>query len=68
MSLRRLHRRVPVPQQLDLLDPSAPDPLVWDRVDDERRAVVIDLIARLISKAARAPIHGHNERQEPTHE
>jgi hypothetical protein len=58
-----------VQQQLNFLDLPAPDhPRVWGRVDDERRAIVIDLIARLIAKAALAHIHTTAETQEPTHD
>jgi hypothetical protein len=63
--LRRLHRRVPVQQQLNFLDPPTPDPPVWGRVDDERRTIVIDLIARLIAKAALAHTTTTAETQEP---
>ncbi|MGH7553569.1 MAG: hypothetical protein ACREMQ_11150 [Longimicrobiales bacterium] len=55
-------------QKLDYLDVPAPDPPVWSRVDDERRAIVIDLIARLIGKAARAHAQSNRERQELTHD
>jgi hypothetical protein len=57
-----------VQQKLTFLDLPAPDPPVWGRVDDERRTIVIDLIARLIAKAALAHTHTTAETQEPTHD
>lgn len=68
IELPRLHRRVPVQRNLDFLDLPAPDPPIWGRVDGERRTIVIDLIARLIGKAARAHTQSNSEGQEPTHD
>jgi len=56
-----------VQQQLNFLDPPTPHPSVWSRVDAERRTIVIDLIARLIAKAALA-YTTTAETQEPTHD
>lgn len=55
-------------RNLDFLDLPAPDPPIWGRVDGERRTIVIDLIARLIGKAARAHTQSNSEGQEPTHD
>jgi len=40
-----------VPHQLNLLDRPAPQPDVWDRLNDEQRTTVIDTMARVIGKA-----------------
>ena len=44
-----------VPQQLNLLDGPAPEPRVWERLNEEQRTTVIDTMARVIRKAA-APL------------
>jgi len=41
-----------VPQQLNLLNRPALEPGIWERLNDEQRATVIDTIARVIGKAA----------------
>lgn len=41
-----------MPQQLNFLDRPAPEPAVWERLNDEQRTTVIDTIARVIGKAA----------------
>jgi hypothetical protein len=40
-----------VPHQLNLLDRAAPQPEVWDQLNDAQRTTVIDTMARLIGKA-----------------
>ena len=40
-----------MPHQLNLLDRPAPQPDVWDRLNDEQRTTVIDTMARVIGKA-----------------
>jgi len=40
-----------VPHQLNLLDRPAPQPDVWDRLNDAQRTTVIDTVARVIGKA-----------------
>jgi len=39
---------------LDFLDIPAPEMCVWDRLDEEQKAIVIELVTRLIAKAALA--------------
>lgn len=41
-----------MPQQLNFLDGPAPEPAVWERLNEEQRTTVIDTIARVIRKAA----------------
>ena len=41
-----------MPQQLNFLDRPAPEPHVWERLNDEQRTTVIDTMARVIRKAA----------------
>ena len=41
-----------MPHQLNLLDRPAPQPDVWDRLNDAQRTTVIDTMARVIGKAA----------------
>lgn len=41
-----------MPQQLNLLNRPALEPGIWERLNDEQRATVIDTIARVIGKAA----------------
>jgi hypothetical protein len=40
-----------VPHQLNWLDRPAPQPDVWDRLNDAQRTTVIDTMARVIGKA-----------------
>jgi hypothetical protein len=40
-----------VPHQLSFLDGPAPDPPVWEHLNDEQRTTVIDTMARVIRKA-----------------
>lgn len=40
-----------MPQQLNLLDGPAPEPHVWERLNEEQRTTVIDTMARVIGKA-----------------
>ena len=41
-----------MPEQLNLLDRPAPEPQVWERLNDDQRTTVIDTMARVIRKAA----------------
>lgn len=43
-----------MPQQLSFLDLPPQETCVWERVDDERRTLVIEALTRLIAKAALA--------------
>ena len=38
--------------RLPFLDVSAPEASVWDALEDDQRAVVIEVLARLFAKAA----------------
>ncbi len=44
-------RRAIVQMRLTFLDPPAPEVRVWDTLEDEQRAVVIEALARLFVKA-----------------
>jgi hypothetical protein len=55
-----------VPHQLNLLDRRpAPQPDVWERLNDEQRTTVIDTMARVIGKAVvpTTNIGGHQEKK-----
>lgn len=52
-----------MPQQLNFLDLPAQETSVWERVDAEHRALVIDALAQLIAKAALA-----SQNPEATHD
>ncbi len=41
-----------MPQQLNFLDLPAQETCVWERMEDEHRALVIEALAQLIAKAA----------------
>ena len=57
-----------MPHQLNLLDGRpAPQPDVWDRLNDDQRTTVIDTIARVISKAV-VPTPNSTEHQDKQHE
>ena len=52
-SLHRLtQRRAPVQMRLPFLDVPVPEASVWDALEDDQRAVVIEVLARLFVKAA----------------
>jgi hypothetical protein len=55
---RRLtQRRVPVQLSLNLQDvPVALEARVWETLDDDQRALVIEILARLVAKAAAPPV------------
>ena len=57
-----------MPQQLNLLDRPAPEPRVWERLNDEQRTTVIDTMARVIGKAAVPPTNTTTDHQEKTHD
>ena len=49
--------------RLSFLDPPRPEARLWETLDEARRALVIELLARLVAKAALAhPV------EEPRHE
>jgi hypothetical protein len=57
-----------VPDQLNLLDRSAPQPDVWNRLNDEQRTIVIDTMARVIGKAVVPTTIATTDNQEKSHE
>lgn len=57
-----------MPHQLNLLDPPAPRPDVWERLNDEQRTTVIDTMARVIGKAVVPTTNTTKENQEKIHE
>ncbi len=58
LRVRRHHRltqrRTIVQMRLTFLDPPVPETRVWDALEDDQRAVVIEALARLVAKAALA--------------
>ena len=60
--------RVIVPQQLNLLDRPAPEPHVWERLNEEQRTTVIDTMARVIRKAAVPLTKVTTDEQEKRHD
>ena len=48
---------------LKFSDLPVPEELVWEQLDDEQRQIVAEVLARLITKAARGSQH-----QEPTND
>jgi hypothetical protein len=61
---RRSQNRRAMPQlNLKFSDLPVPEELVWEQVDDEQRQIVVEALARLITKAARGSQH-----QEPTND
>ena len=57
-----------MPHQLNFLDRPAPQPDVWDRLNDEQRTTVIDTMARVIGKAVVPTTKTTQENQEKIHE
>jgi hypothetical protein len=51
-----------------LLDRPAPQPDVWERLNDEQRTTVIDTMARVIGKAVVPTTNTTQENQEKIHE
>jgi hypothetical protein len=49
---RLTQRRATVQMRLTFLDVPVPEASVWDALEDDQRAVVIDVLARLVVKAA----------------
>ena len=49
---RRTQRRATVQMRLPFLDVPVPEARVWDALEDDQRALVIDVLARLFVKAA----------------
>jgi hypothetical protein len=47
-------RRAMVPKQLNFLERRPPETYVWERLDPERRNIIIEVLSRLIAKAALA--------------
>lgn len=56
-----------MPQQLNFLDRPAPQPRVWERLNEEQRTTVIDTMARVIRKAAVLMTNVTPDEQEKTH-
>ena len=56
-----------MPHQLNLLDRPAPQPDVWEQLNDEQPTTVIDTMARVIGKAV-VPRTNTKENQEKNHE
>jgi hypothetical protein len=61
-------RGVIVPQQLNFLDRPAPKAQLWERLNEEQRATVIDIIARVIGKAVRPAKDTTTDNQEKIHD
>ena len=57
-----------MPQQLNFLDRPAPEPHVWERLNDEQRTTVIDTMARVIRKAAVPLTKVTTDEQEKKHD
>ena len=57
-----------MPQQLNLLDGPAPEPHVWERLNEEQRTTVIDTMARVIGKAVVPMTDVTPDDQEKTHD
>jgi hypothetical protein len=54
---RRLtQRRAIVQLSLNLQDVPVPEARVWETLDDDQRALVIEILARLVAKAAAPPV------------
>jgi hypothetical protein len=60
---RLTQRRAIVQLPLSFLDPPRPETSLWDTLDEEQRALVIELLARLVAKAVVA-----HPAEEPRHE
>ena len=56
-------RRAIVQMRLPFLDRPHPETRLWETLSDEQRALVIELLARLVAKAVVAP-----PTEEPRHE
>jgi hypothetical protein len=57
-----------VPHQLNFLDRPAPQPEVWERLNDEQRTTVIDTMARVMGKAAVPTTNPPNQDEEKIHD
>ena len=56
---RRTQRRAPVQMRLTFLDVPVPEASVWDALEDDQRAVVIEILARLfVNAVAHAALEG----------
>jgi hypothetical protein len=60
---RRTQRRASVQLPLSFLDPPRPEASLWETLNEAQRALVIELLGRLVAKAAVAP-----PAEEPRHE
>jgi hypothetical protein len=60
---RLRQRRAIVQMRLPFLDRPRPETSLWETLDEEQRALVIELLARLVAKAAVA-----HPAEEPRHE
>jgi hypothetical protein len=62
---RRLtQRRAIVQLSLNLQDVPVPEARVWETLDDDQRALVIEILARLFAKAAAPPVAEEELRDE----
>ena len=50
--------------RLTFLDPPAPEARVWEALEHEQRAVVIDVLARLLVKTIADPARSRNRDDE----
>lgn len=55
-SHRLTQRRAIVQLSLNLQDVLVPEARVWEALDDDQRALVIEILARLFAKAAAPPV------------
>ena len=53
---RLTQRRAIVQLSLNLLAVPVPEARVWDALDHDQRALVIEILARLVAKAAAQPV------------
>jgi hypothetical protein len=49
---------------LNLLAGAVPEARVWDALDHDQRALVIEILARLFAKAAARPVEAEEPRDE----
>jgi len=61
---RLTQRRAIVQLTLHLLDVPVPEARVWDALDPDQRALVIEILARLLAKAAAQPVEEAEPRDE----
>ena len=49
---------------LNLLELAVPEARVWDALDQDQRAAVVEILARLFAKAAAQPVEEEEPRDE----